>query len=591
MYYFVASSFALLFRTTSSSSSSSSIWRSLIFSNAIIIIIILIIGCCCCYDDRGGVVNATTPLMLPLPSQILRARIPSSSEEEQQQQQQQLWLYEGALYDPLDGRQVAKVQGIELIRPIMNTTNLAIDSILRHPNATYDDAQTLWSQKVFCYTKTKSKRNNNNNENENGETIPIDDILRSVRIRPQSPRKDVPLDQAVAVYETATTFISRRRRRKQQQQHQKDNDDDDDADLLIHSEFPNGQTMWGNTQELRCQQNTNNNNPSSTTTSSSSSSLPKTKTKSGSGNIDFTIFAKIRSKRSPLFAPDLTDSDEDNDNNSNAGRRRKKGNNSNDDDIIVSPKRSALIQFGSSNDNMESKHKFGARETYSYRNIPLSTTATATESPRPLWKRITKLTLLRNNKNRDDTPITSSSSSIYYTRYGEGPPFYAPGRMCMLEMQGRPIYDLKEASPILQRLLQKNDDDEDGGSGSGGPVVGFHYKNNQNNEDHNNNNDDATSMTWSSKITAPPSIQTAWNLNKRKRNNNDKRRIGASTARRIPSSSATNSQQLLRLKVQDPADGSVHGSNDIRTWTKRAEKQVVAIWDRIRASTTLESGN
>jgi hypothetical protein len=521
------------------------------------------------------VVNATTPTMLSLPSQILRAKIPSSSEEEgQQRQQQQLWLYEGALYDPLDGRQVAKVQGIELIRPIMNTTNLAIDSILRHPNATYDDAQTLWSQKVFCYTKTKSTRNNEN-ENENGDTT-NNDILRSVRIRPQSPRKDVPLDQAVAVYETATTFISRRRRHKQ-------NKDDEDVDLLIHSEFPNGQTMWGNTQELRCQQNTINNNPSSST----SSSLRKTSqtsllssTKSGSGNIDFTIFAKIRSKRSPLFAPDLTESD---DNDNNDGRRRKKGN-GNDDDVIVSPKRSALIQFGSSNDNMESKHKFGARETYSYRNIPLSTTATTTtENPRPLWKRI-KLSMMRNNKNAPTT-ITSSSSSIYYTRYGEGPPFYAPGRMCMLEMQGRPIYDLKEATSILQRLLQKNDDD---GSTSGGPVVGFHYRNNQ---DNNYNNDDATRMTSSSKITAPPSIQTAWNLNKKKRNNNDRRRIGTTTARRMPSSSATNSQQLLRLKVQDPADGSVHGSNDIRTWTRRGQNQVVAIWDRIRASTTLESGN
>ena len=544
------------------------------------------------------VVNATTPMMLPLPSQILRARIPSSSEEGHQQQQ--LWLYEGALYDPLDGRQVAKVQGIELIRPIMNTTNLAIDSILRHPNATYDDAQTVWSQKVFCYTKTKSTRNN---ENENGDTTTTtNDILRSVRIRPQSPRKDVPLDQAVAVYETATTFISRRRRRRR---HTQNKDDDEDIDLLIHSEFPNGHTMWGNTQELRCQQNINNNNPSLSTSSSSSSSLRKTsqtsllssitKSGSGSGNIDFTIFAKIRSKGSPLFAPDLTESD-DNDNDTNDGRRRrKKGNGNDDDDVIVSPKRSAVIQFGSSDDSMESKHKFGARETYSYRNIPLSTTTAAAtiENSRPLWKGI-KLPLMRNKKKNVPTTMTSSSSSsIYYTRYGEGPPFYAPGRMCMLEMQGRPINDLKEATPILQRLLQKNDDDGSTTS-SGGPVVGFHYRNNQENNDHNKNNDDATTrMTSSSKITAPPSIQTAWNLNKTKRNNNDKRKIGTTTARRIPtsSSSATNSQQLLRLKIQDPADGSVYGSNDIRTWTRRGQNQVVAIWDRIRASTTLESGN
>lgn len=44
---------------------------------------------------------------------------------------------------------------------------------------------------------------------------------------------------------------------------------------------------------------------------------------------------------------------------------------------------------------------------------------------------------------------------MQYTRYGEGPPFYAPGRMCMLELEGRPIDSLGDASPLLQQVIQQ----------------------------------------------------------------------------------------------------------------------------------------
>jgi len=544
-------------------------WR-LVFSA--ITIILLIIGCCFCDDNLLLLVNATAPMMLPLPSQIFRSRIPSLSSPRgrQQQQPQQLWLYEGALYDPLDGRQVAKVQGIELVRPVMNTTNLAIDSILHHPNATYEDAQTLWSQKIFCYTKTKTTI-------KDGEKNVKHNILRSVRIRPQSPRKDVPLDQAVAVYETATTLISRRRgfRKKAEE-----NGADDDIDLLIHSEFPNGQTMWGDTQELRRQQS--NNNPSST-----SRLLTRT-----FDNIDFTIFAKLRSKRSPLFAPDLIESNNDNNDNNNndngngnGNRRKSKRKKGTDEGIIVSPKRSALIQFGSSSGTIESKNKFGARETYSYRNIP-SSISTAQDRNNDNkkqwylpWRSIQSLLSKKINTKNQDTTDIPNGTSIYYTRYGEGPPFYSPGRMCMLELQGRHIYDLKDASPILQRLVKKKEDNVEGG----GPVVGFHYLNNNNNE-HDND---------TPKTAAPPSIQTAWNLNEKKRYNNKRTARQnnhiTSIRRRISSSSATGSQLLL-LEVQDPKE-SVHDKNHIRSWARRRRNQVVVIWDCIRASTMLEAGN
>ena len=110
-------------------------------------------------------VDAVTPHSIP--SLILRARVPTSSVGTQGNDDKRkttsssssslsslpsLWMYRGALYDPLDGRQIASVQGLELVRVVDDTTGLAIDSILKKDNATFDECTTFWSQKIFCYT-------------------------------------------------------------------------------------------------------------------------------------------------------------------------------------------------------------------------------------------------------------------------------------------------------------------------------------------------------------------------------------------------------------------------------------------------------
>ena len=539
---------------------------------------------------------------IPLPSRIVRARIQDQQQSKQQsQQQQQLWLYEGGLYDPLDGKQIAKVQGLELARPVTDTTDLAIDAILRHPNASYEDAQTVWSQKIFCYTKTAAANNDNsdsNNKNNNNYYNKYNDLLRSVRLRRQSPKKYVPLNQAVAVYETATTFISRNRSRdrKNNNNYSDDDSDDEDVDLLIHSEFPNGLTIWGETQELRQQQQNNNDNTN-------------TNTNANSETIDFTIFAKLRSKRSLLFTPDLTIKEIAIENT-----KKDKKNRNDSNDVIVQPKRSALIQFGSSSGTMESKHKFGARETYSYRNmIPYFDTnkkRSNTWYSFP-WKSNIQ-SFLNFNIKKDRVNNSNAGGSIYYTRYGEGPPFYAPGRMCMLELKGRPIDDLKDATPLLQRLLQQktkkddsNDDDNNTGccDGDGGPVVGFHYQ-------YPSSSSSSSSSSLSAKETAqgsmtaerpsPLSIQSAWKLN----NNNDNNKItstsrhnyqsittsGNNRGRFTTTASSSSAPKLLRLVTFDDESMNVHDNNNIvRTWTRQGKHRLITVWDRIRASTSLET--
>eukprot|EP00536_Pseudo-nitzschia_multiseries_P003270 jgi/Psemu1/322944/estExt_fgenesh1_pg.C_490008 len=440
---------------------------------------------------------------------------------------------------------VANVQGIELVRPLHDTSHLAIDTLLRHPHATYVDAKTVWSQKIFCYTKptattTASTAAAAAAAAGEDQSRTREDILRSVRIRPQSPRKKVPLDQAVAVYETATTFVSRTKQNGGKSRADNTGDEDED-ELLVHSEWPNGQTMWGmaaqgGSQRQRSKNNKNNNND----------------------NMDFTVFAKLRNKHSPLYAPDLIpDPDE-------VARSRTRNRTGADGDVIVSPKRAALVQFGSSDKTMESKHKFGARETYSYRNIASSASVGGSgrwwpRSPLESWLRRIRPSATTTTSGGGD----GSRTSVHYTRYGEGPPFYAPGRMCMLELRGRPIRDLDEATPLLKDLLRKD----------GGPVANFH---------------------WTAAATAAPSIQMAWN---RKEASTTYRAgdglPGRTSNARTRRASNTNTQHLLRLDVPED-DGDGEGERGgigkrLGAWTRRGKQRAEVVWDRLKAATSMES--
>ena len=525
-----------------------------------------------------------------IPSQILGAKIP-------EQQQQQLWLYEGALYDPLDGRRVAKVRGLELIRPLEDTSHLAIDSLLKHPNATYEDSRTVWSQKIFCYTTTRdvvastatatatdAVAENTNVEYKKQQQQ--ESILNSVRVRPRSPRKEVPLDQAVAVYETATTFVSRKKKKGGTRQRQTNRNGDDenqneDDEVLVHSEWPNGQTMWGQTRDCSHQREASS---SSSSTSSSSTS-----------SIDFTIFAKLRNKNSPLYTPDLLKDDENKDD-------EKKGRGSGE--IIVSPKRAALVQFGSSDGTMETKHKFGARETYSYRNVPSIATTTSTKTNnknlRQGW-----FSLFRNKKREASS---SGSPTLYYTRYGEGPPFYAPGRMCMLELKGRPVNDLSEVGPLLRGLVLGTTGDSNSNVDSEGkrsnissppPVANFHWREiagkikgveNKNNDKKRKSR--SSGGTRNTSDDSPISIQTAWNL-RENRQGKQSFSVGVKS-RETPMRSRRRQQQPLALKLLEDTtswDQQQH-ENGVVKWkylTRKGKKRAVAVWDRIKASTSMEA--
>lgn len=263
-----------------------------------------------------------------------------------------VWTYEGTLYDPLDGRKICQVEGIELVRTLAGPN----DSSSRRVGLISKDLEgstTVLSRKLFCYKSPKEPHK----------------LLSSIKLRHNSPKRLVPTNQAVAVYDTATTLSSRH----------------DGKQLVLHTEFPNGKCYWA---------------------SAESSDEPSEE--AASKSLDFTVYTKKRS----TDLPELLD-------------EPKNG------DVIVAPKRSRLIQFGAS--PKQEVGRFGARETYSY-----------TLSKAPIEKRSWKFW----EKQIESPP----NCSVKYTRYGEGPPWYGPGKYCTLELKGRRLNSSDGVKPLAAAM-------------------------------------------------------------------------------------------------------------------------------------------
>lgn len=271
-----------------------------------------------------------------------------------------LWAYQGALYDPLDGRKIANVQGVELVRRLAEINegdfldklryrrrcgDLQSVEALSNPASIMDYASTILSRKLFCYTRVDEERPT---------------LLRKIRLRPTSPQRPIPVDQAATVFDTATTYIER----------------GFGSEWLMQTEWPDGRALW-------------------TRTNVKSNEEVVTAGIRRPTSIEFTAYARPQPRwRQGL--PDLTQ----------PFRHRRT-------DVTASPKRSAIIEFGSNADREAAK--FGARETYQY-------------------------------------SFDNYRCSVRYTRYGEAPVWYGPGRLCTLELTGRRVRDWNELPPLVARL-------------------------------------------------------------------------------------------------------------------------------------------
>lgn len=325
------------------------------------------------------------------------------------------WLYQGGLYDPLTGTQIAHVEGLEIIQTLVSPIDcqdlktpriksgkakavpdavavpdqtraldlFAIRDSLLNPNAKFQKTGIVVSRKIFIYRHKDDKTK----------------LLQEIKLRPYSPQRKIPLNQAVSAYATVNTFIERSPR-----------------EWILHGEWPDGKTVWNQATVIRESDTLwpHESNEESTTTTSNT--VPRLETRKPVNNndntrssklktLEFTVHVRPRTGNQQKLAPDLTKKPESTSPNTTPTTR--------------SPPRSALFSFGPS--NIE-KPMMGARETYQYE--------WNTAKPN-FWNKLGNVLKLGNERG---LPL---ECTVRYTRYGEGPVWYGPHRFCTLELRGK----------------------------------------------------------------------------------------------------------------------------------------------------------
>jgi hypothetical protein len=353
-----------------------------------------------------------------------------------------VWTYEGTLTDPITGRVIADVEGLEIVKQlpmiqhshqlsnennddecrsiIMN--NLSVNSLLCSTDKggcstpQWDAAITVLSRRLFCYRRRSTKMDNNNHHSSGtilSDTTegfsPYDRLLTSIRHRPDGPLRYLSPVESMSTYDTAITYISR----------------NNGTEMIVLSE--RGGSIAESSNDHHEKEYFIGHAAAQGTTSSSSrndnSLLP---------TFDFAILAQ---RRGELVLPPL----------------KKRSNDQlsglEEDVEIISPRRSRFIQFGkgdgsSSSDSSGStiSRKYGSvRETYSY----------TFNNNDVIDKHSPKLDVFgwiqnkimgdRRHKVQSSTVPVPNECTVRYTRYGEAPPWYAPGRSCTLDLQGKRI--------------------------------------------------------------------------------------------------------------------------------------------------------
>ena len=362
-----------------------------------------------------------------------------------------LWSYEGKLTDPASGKVIAEVEGLEIVKalpviypspPSATTTNNNInkESIFNklyanrilYPQTTtqsnnnqqWDSAVTILSRKIFCYRNPRSIDNKSSIETNKSS------LLTSVRLRPDGPIRHLSPEESISMYDSAVTYISR----------------NNGKEMIVFSERPdidNEECIKNYVMGTAKQQH------SSSTTGQSTV-------------FDFAIHGQKGISDTPMLPPlkQLIDSEE----------------------VVISPPRSRLFQFGKGDGSTSSDRKYGSvRETYTYtfdhNDYSLEGGESATSRDidmknvnrrrgfgrrrrrfKPSFStRMNQIGLIKKQIKAskavgDETlqqPEQPKKCSVRYTRYGEAPPWYAPGRSCTLELQGKRINDDSTNAPTL----------------------------------------------------------------------------------------------------------------------------------------------
>jgi hypothetical protein len=358
-----------------------------------------------------------------------------------------IWVYNGYLIDPITGTEICNVEGIELIQSIGHTTtpttaedtgitdnshfgsndaqllpwvryrrrcrNLQIINALQQhndgSNATSNSAIqscTLLSRKCFCYTTRDGTQ-----------------LLSTIRKRPQGPITHVPFHQAISWYDSVLSCIATSPSSSSSKLSTTRSNTQHDTTIAatapswwLHTEWPMGKVVWSRVTNSLQQ-------PSSSALTMNMNPIQK-------NDIpwEFSIFTRRQQQPLLLF----------NKCKSNLEQQQLKQNSStqqnNRTETMQRPNRLSLIQLGggSSKNVRQSGSDFGVRETYQY---------LSSSSAEP------------SDSNNDVV--------VRYTRYGEAPVWYGPGRMCQLELTGTRIETPSPRRVFSSMTLKRNNADHD----------------------------------------------------------------------------------------------------------------------------------
>jgi hypothetical protein len=327
-----------------------------------------------------------------------------------------IWSYEGTLTDPVTGRVIADVEGIELVKqlPMIERSRLsdgeqtmlddlaATSTLCSRESSTrqWDAANTILSRRLFCYRRRSPIPGEDINKNQISDTkkfSPYDALLTSLRLRPDGPLRYLSSLESVAIYDCAITFISR----------------NNGNEMVIVSE------RGGITKNENCK-NQYVIGLVQGSPSSSDDSFP---------TFDFSIHAQRGSESERPMLPPLKLYDQ-----TGSG------------DVIINPPRSRFIQFGKGDGvGRSSGRKFGSvRETYSYsfnHAIEGGSGSSSSNGMDPI--KFSLAGWIRNQMPISRPKMESSEPkhkcTVRYIRNGESPPWYAPGRSCTLDLRGKRI--------------------------------------------------------------------------------------------------------------------------------------------------------
>ena len=297
----------------------------------------------------------------------------------------------------------------KLVRGLRRLNDLKVRSVLAGPG--WDYAGTVLSRKLFCYSPVGQQ-----GEGEGGGG----ELLKEYKLHPTSPVRKIKTDEAIALYDTATTFISR----------------DGGREMTVMTEWPDGHWMQSEASSVSFQKRKRNNDKNE-----------------GSGSeqpFEFTVYARRSGKGDiPTLPETMTQQ-----------RRRNSGRGGRTSVLGSVPPRSKLVQFG--RDNNAEDQRFGARETYSYmmgrrdasngnrmRSAFRETLSNFKERV-GLWDLGSDTGTGRSGSQSDRD--SSNTCSVRYTRYGEAPLWYGPGKMCTLELWGRRVDSVADAPPLAATL-------------------------------------------------------------------------------------------------------------------------------------------